>query len=220
MAYFQTTGAALIDPLVQLWNNFAVALPGIIAAIVIIIAGLIIGGAVGFLIRKALEKSNVDLHLKKAGVGVGFIHLPSVIGSLIKWGIFATFLIPAVRQLQMGDEISSLLYKFALWLPNLIAAIVILLFGVIIADFIADKMLHAKRSGVKVMSSVVRWVMIVYVALIALQQVGINVSLATNTALIIVGALAVGLALAFGIGFGFAFKDEAKGIIKHLKRRW
>lgn len=219
MTYFESTGAALIDPLEQLWNGFAVALPGIVAALVIIIVGLIVGSAVGLLVKKLIEHARLDLHLKKAGMAVGFIHLASVIGSLVKWYIFAVFLIPAAEQLNLG-VLSELLQRFALWLPNAIAAIAILVFGVIGSDFIADRMLHAKRSGVKLLSEIVRWVLIIYVVLIALDQVGVNVSLATNTALILVAALATGLALAFGIGFGFAFKDEAKGMIKHLKRRW
>ena len=113
-----------------------------------------------------------------------------------------------------------MIQKFSEWLPNLIAAAVILVLGVIAADVIADKMLHAKRKGVKLLSSVVRWVIIIYTLLIAAQQVGINVTLATNTALIIVGALAVGLAIALGIGFGAAFKDEAKNIIRAIKKKY
>ncbi len=220
MAYLESTGSALIDPLVQLWNDFATALPSLIAALIIVLVGLVIGSAVGLLVKKILEKSKIDIHLKKAGLAIGFIHIASVIGSLVKWYIFAVFLIPAAEQLQGFGAIAGLLQRFALWLPNVIVAMAILVFGVIVADFLADRMLHAKRSGVKLMSSVVRWVMILYVVLIALEQVGINVSLATNTALILVAALAAGLAVAFGIGFGFAFKDEAKLMIKHVKKRW
>jgi hypothetical protein len=219
MAYLESTGAALIDPLVELWNNFAVALPGLIAALIIILVGLIIGSAVGLLVKKILERSKLDLHLKKAGLTVGFINIASLIGALVKWYIFAIFLIPASDQLKFG-VLSNLLQKFALWLPNLIAAIAVLVFGVIIADFIADRMLHAKRKGVRLLSSLVRWVLIIYIVLIAMEQVGMNVTLATNTALIIVAALATGLAIAFGIGFGFAFRDEAKLILKHIKKKW
>jgi len=219
MPYLEATGQALVDPLVEIWNQFALALPGLIAAAVILIIGLIVGSAFGLVLRKLLEKAKIDLHLKKAGVSIGFIDVAHFFGGVLKWWIVALFLIPAADKLNFG-AVSEMIQKFSEWLPNLIAAAVILVLGVIAADVIADKMLHAKRKGVKLLSSVVRWVIIIYTLLIAAQQVGINVTLATNTALIIVGALAVGLAIALGIGFGAAFKDEAKNIIRAIKKKY
>jgi hypothetical protein len=136
---------------------------------------------------------------------------------LVKWYIFTLFLLPAADFLRFG-VLSSLLKEFALWVPHLLIAVIIFLFGLVLADFDADKILHAKRKGVNLVSRVVRWVVIAFIGLIALGQAGVNVELATNTTLILMAGIALGAGAALGIGFGLALKDEAKGIIKHVKK--
>lgn len=219
MPYLESTGQALIDPLVEIWNQFALALPGLIAAIIILLIGFIVGSAFGLVLRKILEKAKIDLHLKKAGVSIGFIDVAHFFGGVLKWWIITLFMIPATEKLEFG-VVSEMVQKFAMWLPNLIAAFVILVLGVLAADIIADKMLHARRKGVRLLSSIIRWVIIIYAILIAADQVGLEMQLATNTALLIVAAIAMGLAIAIGLGFGFALKDEAKNIIKNIKKRY
>ncbi len=219
MGLIQNTGSAMLDPVVTLWNEIILALPGVILGLLVLVIGYVVGSAFGFVLRRFLEHAKLDDHVKKAGVAhsIGFISISTLSGSLLKWYVFSLFLLPVTKVMGLGS-ISSLLYDFALWIPHLIAAIIILLLGVIIADYIADRMLHAKRSGVKLFSSAVRWFIILFVALTALDQVGIDVSLATNTTLVLVAGLSLGIALALGIGFGFALKDEAKGIIRKVKK--
>ena len=93
-----------------------------------------------------------------------------------------------------------------------------MLVGMVFADFLADLMLHAKRRGVKVVSSVVRWSVLAFVALIALEQVGIRIELATNATLLIVAGISAGIAIAIGIGFGKALQPEAAALVKRIKR--
>ncbi len=219
MVLLQQTGDALIDPLVTLWNGFATALPNILAAVVVLAAGYIVGSAFGFLFKRLLEHAKVDEHLRKAGVAhsIGFISIPNLAGGLLKWYVFALFLLPAAGFMKLG-VLEDLLRDFALWLPNLLLGIIILLTGLIIADYIADRMLHSKRKGTKLLSSAARWFIILFVGIIALNQIGIDVSLAADTTLILVAGFALGLAIALGLGFGFAIRDEAKSIIKNMKK--
>lgn len=219
--YLASTGEALLNPLTQLWNNIVNVVPGILAAAVVVVVGYIIAAAFGLLFHRFLEATRVDSHLKKAGLShsIGFVNLSNLGGALLKWYIFALFLVQATGFLRLG-ELSSHLSRLANWLPSLFAAVIIMLVGLILSDMVADRMLHAKRKGVRIASSVVRWFAIIFVALIALQKIGIDVSFATNTILLMVAGGALGIAIAFGIGFGFAMKDEAKGVIKHLKKNW
>ena len=57
-------GTELIDPIVVLGNSLIVNLPGIIAALLIIILGYIVGSVVGLVVRKIVEKVKVDEWLK------------------------------------------------------------------------------------------------------------------------------------------------------------
>jgi hypothetical protein len=219
--YLETTGQALLNPLTQLWNKLVEVIPGILAAGVVIVVGYVIAAAFGLIFHRFLEAVKVDSHLKKAGLShsIGFVNIANLGGALLKWYIFALFLVQAAGFLRLG-VLSEQLAKLAAWLPNLFAAVIIMLVGLILSDMVADRMLHAKRRGVRVFSSIVRWFAIIFVALIAVDKIGIDVSFATNTILLLIAGAALGIALAFGIGFGFALKDEAKTVLKHLKKNW
>ena len=219
--YLESTGQALLNPLTQLWNRLVEVIPGVLAAGVVIVVGYIIAAAFGLIFHRFLEAAKVDAHLKKAGLShsIGFLNIANLGGALLKWYIFALFLVQAAGFLRLGI-LSEQLSNLAGWLPNLFAAVIIMLAGLILSDMVADRMLHAKRKGVRVFSSIVRWFAIIFVALIAVEKIGIDVSFATNTVLLLIAGAALGIAIAFGIGFGFAMKDEAKGMLKHLKRNW
>ena len=219
--YLESTGQALLNPLTQLWNRLVEVIPGVLAAGVVIVVGYIIAAAFGLIFHRFLEAAKVDAHLKKAGLShsIGFLNIANLGGALLKCYIFALFLVQAAGFLRLGI-LSEQLSNLAGWLPNLFAAVIIMLAGLILSDMVADRMLHAKRKGVRVFSSIVRWFAIIFVALIAVEKIGIDVSFATNTVLLLIAGAALGIAIAFGIGFGFAMKDEAKGMLKHLKRNW
>ena len=221
ISYIESTGQALLDPLTQLWNKLVEVIPGLLAAAVVVVVGYIISAAFGLLFHRFLEATKVDAHLKKLGLShsIGFVNLANLGGALLKWYVFALFLVQASGFLKLGI-LSEQLSKLANWLPSLFAAVIIMLIGLILSDLVADKMLHAKRRGIRVLSSIVRWSAIIFVGLIALGKIGVDVSFATNTILLIIAGLSVGLAVAVGIGLGFAMKDESKLIIKHLKRNW
>jgi hypothetical protein len=219
--YLQQTGQALSDPLVRIWESFVGVTPSIIAGVLVIVFGYILSSLVGALTHAILNAAKVDDHLRKARLAhsIGFVSIANLGGALMKWYIFALFIIEAARIFKLG-VLSDQLSKLAAVLPNVIAALIIVLGGLIVADYIADRMLHAKRKGVRIASSIVRWALIVVVIVTALSQVGIDTALISNALLIIVAAIGVGIAIAFGIGFGAAFKEESKSIIKHLKRNW
>lgn len=219
--YLDVTGRALLDPLVVIWNSFADALPKVLGALIILIIGYLVASLVGYLVLKLLEKSKIDEQLKKSGLAhsIGFLKISGVGGGLVKWYVFAVFLLEAARTLDLGS-ISTLLENFAQWLPNLLVAIIILLIGLIISDYFADRMLHAKRKGVRFSSTLVRWVLVVFFIIAALEQARIQISLAENVLIVVAAGISLAFGLAFGLGFSYAIKDEAKKIIKDIRKNW
>lgn len=220
MADIVATGQALLNPLVELWNGFVNVLPGILAAIIILIVGYFVALGLSYVIKKVLIKGGLDSWMRKSHLddSIGHINLSSLAAIITKWYVFIIFLIPAanaIRSIQLGD----LLSKLAIWLPNLIVALIIMIFGLVSSDFIYDKMMKARMKGIGLVSAIVKWVILIFIALIALRQIGINISIAENVVLIVIGAVAIALALAIGIGFGYGFKDEAKNIIKGIKKK-
>ena len=54
------TGQAMINPLFNLWNNFVEILPGLIAAIVLLVVGYFLASLLGYVLEKVLEKFGLD----------------------------------------------------------------------------------------------------------------------------------------------------------------
>jgi small-conductance mechanosensitive channel len=84
------------------------------------------------------------------------------------------------------------------YIPNIIAAILILILAALLANFLSGIVRGATGSGL--LASVARYAIIVYAAFAALTQLGIAVQLTANTFLILLGAVALAGAIAFGIG--------------------
>ena len=219
--YLQQTGQALSDPLVSIWQSFVSVTPTIIAGVLVLIFGYILSSLIGALVHAVLNAAKIDDHLRKARLAhsIGFLSVANLGGSLIKWYIFTLFIVESSKLFKLG-VVSDQLNRLASMLPSVFAAVVIVLGGLIVADFAADRMLHAKRKGVRVASSIVRWAIIITVIITALGQMNVDVSFISNALLILVAAAGVGLAIAIGVGFGHAFKDESKTIVKHLKKNW
>ncbi len=215
------TGGLILNPLITLWNGFVTVLPGIIAAIIILIIGYFIALGIGHLVRVLLEKAGLDNYLVKSkfSKSVGHFNLPSLLGEVTKWYVFLIFMVAATDEsvLQLGT-LSVLLREFVLWLPNVIVAGLVVIFGVALAHFISMKIEeHTSTKGVKFFSKLTKIVVYFIVLVIALQQIGVNVNILENTWYLLMGALAVGIAIALGIGLGGALKGEGREIVDDLK---
>lgn len=213
------TGSLILNPLVSLWVGFINILPGIVAAIIILIIGYFVSLGLGHLVRIILEKAGLNRYMethKMANV-VGHIRLSHLFGEIVKWYVFIIFISAAVGVLNLG-QLSVILNEFVLWLPNVIVAAIIIIFGIALVHYISMKVEeHTEMKGTKFLVRILKIVLIYIVAVIALSQIGVDVSILENTFLILVGALAVGIAIALGIGLGKSLNMPGKKIVKDLE---
>ena len=107
-----TTGSLILNPLIEVWNGFVTILPGIIAAIILIIIGYFVALGIGHLVRMLLEKAGLDKYLEKSkfSKAVGHFNLSKILGEITKWYIFLIFLVAAT------DE--RVLHLGAVWVNN------------------------------------------------------------------------------------------------------
>ncbi len=210
-------GNALADPFITLWNSFVNTAPGVLAAIVIIIIGFLVAQIVYVLLVKAFDKGHLDkwlvekTHLHKT---IGDMKVSHLLAVMLKWFIFVLFLPPAASFLKL-DVLSTFLLDVAYWIPKMIAAVVIIIVGLVVANYVADKMHETKAKSIGLFAEIAKLIIIIAVAIMALDQIGINVSLAENAFLIILAGIMLALAIAFGLGM----KDEAGDIVKKMKKK-
>jgi hypothetical protein len=207
-------GKDLASPFVVFWNSLVTYLPGIIAALVILVIGYLVAAFIGWIIRKIVDSTNLDTFLIKKKIEkphvLGGARLSNIIGKLIKWWIFIIFLTPAANFIKL-DTLADMITKLALWLPHLIAAIIIMVIAILAAEFLANIALEAKNlKGVNTIATIIRIAVLVFFANIALREIGINIVLAETTLLMLIG----GFILIFVIGFGVGMIKPAEAIIE------
>ncbi len=217
----EATGTAVLDPLYTLWLSFKTILPGLIAAIIVLIIGYFVALIIGHVVKLILEKIGLDAKLRKAKLvkSIGHTHWPNIFGEITKWYIFIIFLQVAVDLLALGT-LTSLLDRLVRWLPNVIAAVLVFLVGLAVAQFVEIKVSeHSQMRGMKMSGSILKIVIMILVTVVGLKQLGIEVSLLENLVLIVVAALAIGLALALGISLGLGMKNDASRWLVDFKRK-
>ena len=221
MADISQLGGSVIEPLTEIWSSFVQTLPGILGAIVVLIVGYIIANIIGKVLNKLFARTKVDRWiLEKTRIKrvLGDFQLSTFVSQIIKWYIFVWFL-PAAASLSNLQPLSTFLVQLSLWIPNAIVAVLAAFFGVMAAEYCADLVKATRGKGADVLASLAKVIILVFTALIVLDQVGIAVSVARNSFLIVLSGIMLALALALGIGFGLGLKDEAHTILKDLKRK-
>ncbi|HET9520157.1 MAG TPA: mechanosensitive ion channel [Candidatus Limnocylindrales bacterium] len=213
-------GDAVFLSLSNALNTFLNAIPQLIGALLIIIIGWLIAGALARLVSELLRRAGADRVFAERGGEVygaqsARIKPSLVAGELVKWLVRLVFLVAAANVLGM-TQISELLNQVLLWIPNLIVAAVILLIAPLLARFVRGGIeVGAGQMGftnAPLLGRIAEIAIIAFAVVIAINQIGIAANLVNTLFIGIVGAMA----LAFGLAFGLGGRDVAA----ELTRRW
>lgn len=207
-----------ISILSEIWNNFVVTLPNILKALVVLIIGYIIAKVVAGIIRKLFEKIGID----KLGEKLNEIEIvskanmeikPSSIFSKIVYYVLMLIFTLTSAEILGIDAISELFRDIINFIPKLIVALIVLLFGILLADMVKKLVYTACNSlgipSANLISSFLFYFLFVNVVIMALSQAEIDTAfISSNISILIAGAVA-----AFAIGYGFASKDVVGNFI-------
>jgi hypothetical protein len=213
-------GVSIMDALMDVLLGILQVIPGLIAALIVLIVGYVVGWIVYKVLDKLFEKIRLDDYvIRKTGLKnkVGDLKLGHILAVISKWYIFILFLTPAASLVRL-NALSNFLLELNFWIPSLIAALLIVLFGILAASYVGAKIEHVKMKSAKIVSHVAQIIVMVFIILLALDQVGLKLSLAHNTFLIILGGIMLAFALAVGIGYGLAMKETAKARLTKWKK--
>lgn len=212
--------SALTSPLLTLWQTIVDNALGIIAAAAVVCVGYLIGHALGWLLSKALEKSKLDENIERIHLhdALGFIKFHALLGTLLKWYVVSLFIAASVPLIS-SQSLAAMIQGFAFWLPSFLAGVLIFSLALVFAEIVQQHFMHAKTKSLRIIGEIVKIAFIVIGALIALDQMQVQIQLASNIVLILVGGVALAGALTIGIGGGLALKDEAHAWLKNLHKK-
>jgi len=118
---------------------------------------------------------------------------------------------------------ADLLNKVVLYIPNVIAAIFILVLGMFVAtlmrNIVQTAANNAGLSQSKLLSKVVEVVIVGFAVIVGLEQLNIGIRITELTLAIILGSLGLGLALAFGLGCKDIAGRSVNDLMEKLKSK-
>ena len=209
-------GDALFLSLTNALNSFLNAIPQVIGALLIIVIGWVISNVLARLVRELLERGGADrLFAKYGGVVYGTrssAFQPSVVAAeVVKWIVRFIFLVAAANVLGM-PQVSDLLNRVLLWIPNLLVAAVILLVAPLLARFVRGALeVGAGQMGFSnapLLGRIAEILIVAFAVIVAINQLGIAADLIN---ILFIGFVAA-LSLAFGLAFGLGGREVAARI--------
>jgi small-conductance mechanosensitive channel len=171
----------LFDVLSSAQDTLGAFLPRALGAIVLLVGGLVVARLVARALRRLLDAAGLDDHAARTGIGEPLerfglgTSLTTVLASAVRFGLSALVVVAAISLLGFS-ALSASLNRAILYLPQIFAAIAIVLVGIVVAAYVR------------------RWVDRVAVQMDLEGPLGIAVELA------VLAVFAVTVALAFGLG--------------------
>lgn len=183
------------------------ALPGIAAALVLLLAGLLAARLVRTLTLKLLHLLNLFLERVLSGRIRAVVHFSSgitrLLAAILFWITLFVFATAALRTAGLTG-IAAWLERVVDFLPGIVSGGLIIVVGYILAGLVREVTLAAAHSAdfteAVVISRLAQAVTLVTALIIGLDQIGIDVSFLTTMLGISSAALLFGFALAFGLG--------------------
>jgi len=193
----------------------------IIVVIAILIIGLFAGRILGKVVSKVLDKIGVDEAVDKTAIGDTIkksgMTTVGVFDALVRWFIYLIFIMAAVNVLDI-PMFTTLMHQVVLYVPHLILGIIVLVAGLIVADFVMDtigEQLTAKEvEFADTITSVLRAIFYLVVIVFALDQLLIETTIIYTFLVPLAWGLAAGIAIAIGISLGWGTKDIVAEYIK------
>ena len=197
----------------QIWNsvivNLASWLPGLVGALILLIVGWLLASLGQAIVRGLLRRLGLDRLAER----IGFTHFlinaglegsaAVLLARLVYWLILLIFIMAALESLGVSS-MNEVFNGLISYLPNILAAALILILGAVIARLAGDAVgAFAVQSGISgglILGQAVRISILILTIILTLDQLNLNTSLLSAIALVIIAAIALALGLAFGLG--------------------
>lgn len=223
MSEWQT---ALLEPVKTILSQIGQFLANLLLMIFILIIGWVVAKFIKALVIRILrvlkldvlsERIELDALLAKGGIGYSFSEL---VGVVFYWLTLLVAVMIAVNAIGLTVA-ADLLNTIVLYVPNIVAAIFILILGMFVAtvlkNIVQTAAVNAGMGQSKLFGRLVEVIIVVFAVLIALEQLNIGAKLIELTVTIVLGSLGLGIAIAIGLGCKDTIGKLGSEIIDKIK---
>ena len=184
-------------------------LPRLGVALAVLLTGWLLAKAFRFSVVKALralnfhiltQRAGIDAFLKQGGTDKDTTDWIGLIGYAL---VLLASLIIAFNSLGL-TQVTDLLTRMLLLVPRVLVAVLVLVFGGYFSRFVANAVQrYFKAAGIsdaEMLGRLVRYAVMTFVLLLAIDHLDIGGGLIQKTFLILLAGVVFALALAFGLG--------------------
>ena len=214
----------ITQPVQALVNQLMAFLPTLLGALAILLIGWMLAQLIkGIVVRvlkvfdKLADQIQLSSVLAKGGIKRKFSEL---LGDIVYWLVMLAVVMVALNALQLTVA-AELFQTVVTYLPNVIAAVFILVVGVFAAAFMATTVrTAASNAGIvqsHLLSQAVQVIVVAFSIVAALQQ--LNIRFVGEVFLIILSGISLGSAIAFGLGCKDLAGRWVNDLIEELRSR-
>lgn len=209
----------ITKPSVMMLNQFSLAIPNIIAAIVILLVAIVLGRLLCGLLKGLLDALKLDNISEKLGLTkvIGKTDLPILISNIVYFLIIYFALIEASNQLgfeSFVNILNDLLYLFG----KIAFGLIILAIGNFVANLVSNFYNRGENAN-KFIGTLLKSTVLVIFLTMGLHSMGIAENIVELAFALGLGAIAIAFALAFGLGGREAAGEELKDFFNKIKNK-
>lgn len=216
--------STLLQSLRKTWTEVVAVLPDIALALLLLVAGWLLAKLIRRLAIRAMKAARVDELAERSGLDdflvQGGVELTTVtlIGGALYWLILAAAFIALLDALGLRTA-EVLLSRLANFVPNLVVAVGILVFGSllsrIVGGLVFSYLSNIGTAAAEPIGALARYALLVFVVFMAAEQLAIRTEVLVSAFQIAFAALCLAAALAFGLGG----RDWAEKVINRYTRK-
>ncbi|MDE1548080.1 mechanosensitive ion channel [Jeotgalibaca caeni] len=189
---------SISEPIVNVLNQVLAAIPNILVAIILLIAGGLIAKVIGDLLEGLLANSGINKYSRFLSTGPSSqVRLSNVIAKIVQTVVVVFFVVEALNALNL-EILNQIGIAIIAYLPSVLIGLIILGLGIFggnaLSAFIKDS------TGSTMTGEVVKYLLYILAIFMTLDQLQFASSIVNTAFLFIIGGLAVAFALAFGLG--------------------
>lgn len=199
----------MLEPLRALLLQVGAFMPRLVLALGVLLVGWLLAKAFRLGVVKALRALNFHVLTERAGVdsflqqGGSEKDTSALFGSIAYVLVILASLIIAFNSLGL-TQVTDLLSRILLFVPRLLVALLVVVFGSYFARFAGNAVKSycrgAEISDAELLGRLVQYAVMAFVILLAVDHLDIGGGLIQKTFLILLGGVVVALALSFGLG--------------------
>ena len=193
---------ALNQSMIRVLNEFASLVPGIVALVLAVAFATLLAGVLYFILRRALTSLAFDDRLSRWGLR-SIVSPSLLLARTVFWSIVLIGFLIGIAAFDSTLTSQLVLGLFG-YLPNVIAAAIVLLVGTVIARFLGRSVLigavNMNLQYARLLATGVKWMILVLAVAMALEQLGIGRSIVHTAFAIMFGGIVLALALSVGLG--------------------